>query len=253
MIYLSDISSTIAEKYLLEKSKNPFSTRVKSLLTAYGQYARLLDFWYQTNESNNTTAYIVRYGGEFIADILPKADVNEIIDFCKMAGGTVLMCKDIQHSNNKGIVMKLDKLADCNIELDISDNVDLNDYYQILRQNASKSFPLPDYEDYYVDLNHRLRKNTAVILGIYLNSKLVSCCVSTAVDNNSAVLSGVATLHSYKKQGYGSAVVFAVCKKLICNGKDTIFIQRAVDENYDFYKKIGFKNFSYFEQINLME
>lgn len=252
MIYLSDINSAIAQKYLSELSTNPFSTRVKSLLLAYGSYPNLLDFWYQT-DNNITTAYIVRYGGEFIADILPQADVKELINFCKMSGGMVLMCKNIDYGDDSGIVMKLENLSNITTKIEATENISLDDCYEILLQNKSDTFPVPSYEDYYVDLNHRLRKNTAVVLGAFADNSLVSCCFATAVDSNSAVLSSVATLPRYKSQGYGTAVVTAMCKKLIDNGKNTIFLQRAINENYSFYNKIGFEDFSVFEQILLTQ
>lgn len=253
MIYLSNIKDTVAQNYSAEPSINPFSTRVKSLLTAYGDYPNLLDFWYQENDDNIITAYIVRYGGEFIADIMQDSDKDEILNLCKIAGGTVLMCKDILYSNNKGIVMKLGDLISRKVDITILDNVNLEEYYKIISQNASASFPLPNFDEYYVDLCHRLRKGTADIAGAYINNQLISCCVATAIDNNSAVISGVATLPAYKRQGYATAVVTYMCNKLIKNCKENIYLQRAVNENYHLYNNIGFEDFSVFEQIILTD
>ena len=93
MITLSDINDKIIADYLTEQSYSLYSVRIKALLKAYGGYKGLIDVWYQIKD--NVTAYIVRYGGEFIADLLPGADVEEIINLCKMAGGTALLCSPV--------------------------------------------------------------------------------------------------------------------------------------------------------------
>lgn len=248
MIYLADYSNEIIKEYISQKSKNPFATRVKGLLNAYGEYNGLCDVWYQLI-NNAVTAYIVRYGGEFIADIYSGADFEEIINMCSIAGGNVLLCKKMNMGGMVGDVMRLEKLHSFENSFDFSENVNLYDYYDILKANQSQSFIVPEFDDFYVDLNHRLRKSTAYILGLYKNDKLISCCVATAVDKTSAVIAGVATLPQYKKQGYATAVVSEFCKRLTYRNITDIFLQRDKNENLNFYKKIGFENISEFEQI----
>ena len=262
MIYLANINHEITQKYINSFSENPFATRVKGLLKAYGDYPNLYNFWFQNDEKNenNITAYIIRYGGEFIVDLslnLNFEQFNEIIDMCKMAGGTCIMCRktdfcDITNSET-GIVMKLDRLK-INNKLNkfiFTEDVNLTDYYKTLQENNSDKFTVPNFEDFYVDLHHRLRKQSAKILGLYDNSKLISCCTATAVHNSSAVLAGVATLPDYKGQGYGTAVVTEMCYRLINKDIINIFLQRNSNENYSFYNKIGFEDISEFQQINL--
>lgn len=252
MIYLADYSSDIIQNYISQDSKNPFATRVKGLLNAYGEYNNLCDVWYQLTDEN-ITAYIVRYGGEFIADIYSNADFEEILNMCRIAGGNVLLCKKVNMGGMVGDVMRLKELHNCKSEIqndfEFSEDVNLYDYYELLKANKSESFIVPEFEDFYVELNHRLRKNTAYILGLYKESKLVSCCVATAVDKSSAVIAGVATLPQYKKQGYGTAVVTKLCQRLTYKNITDIFLQRDKNENLSFYKNIGFENISEFEQI----
>lgn len=252
MIYLADYSDKIIQSYIQKESKNPFATRVKGLLNAYGEYNGLCDVWYQLTDEI-VTAYIVRYGGEFIADIHSGADFEEIINMCRIAGGSVLLCENMNMGGMVGDVMKLKTLnnivSSLDNSLEFSENVNLYDYYDVLKANQSKTFIVPKFDDFYVDLNHRLRKNTAYILGLYKNNKLVSCCVATAVDKNSAVIAGVVTLPQYKKLGFGTAVVTELCKRLQHKNISYIFLQRDKNENLNFYKKIGFENVSEFEQI----
>lgn len=252
MIYLTSYSNEIIKQYISKKSKNPFATRVKGLLNAYGEYNGLCDVWYQLI-NDEVTAYIVRYGGEFIADIYSGADFEEIINMCSIAGGNILLCKKMNTAGMIGDIMRLESLNNYENTLDnsyeLSENVNLYEYYDILKANQSQSFAVPEFEDFYVDLNHRLRKNSAYVLGLYKNNKLISCCVATAVDKSSAVIAGVATLPQYKKQGYGTAVVTEFCQRLTDKNITDIFIHRDKNENLSFYKKIGFENISEFEQI----
>lgn len=261
MIYLADINHKITKEYLASNSKNPFAVRVKGLLNAYGNYPALYDFWYQSDDNKNITAYIIKYGGEFIVDIPCNSNIhlfNEIIDLCKMAGGICIMCKKITFCNisnaETGIVMKLDYFKNgCEIltNFTLKKDVDLVDYYKVLQENNSDNFIVPKFEDFYVDLHHRLRKNSARILGLYNKAELISCCTATAVHNSSAVIAGVVTLPAHKGRGYGTITVTEMCKYLISEGINNIYLQRNINENYSFYKRIGFEDISEFQQITL--
>lgn len=261
MIYLADIDHEVTKKYIGSASENPFAVRVKGLLNAYGNYPALYNFWYQTDCKNNITAYIIRYGGEFIADISYDSNIhqiNEIIDLCKMAGGICIMCRktdfcDMPYSET-GVVMKLRYLktkCDKLTEFKFSKDVNLADYYKVLQANNSHNFTIPSFEDFYVDLHHRLRKKSAIVLGMYDNCSLISCCAATAVHNSSAVIAGVVTLPAYKRQGNGTSVVTEMCNGLINEGISNIYLQRNINENYSFYKRIGFEDISEFQQISL--
>lgn len=248
MIYLANYSDEIIKNYISKESKNPFATRVKGLLNAYGEYNGLCDVWYQLIKYK-VTAYVVRYGGEFIADICSGADFEEILNMCSIAGGNILLCKKMNKDGMVGDVMKLFELHNYENNFEFSENVNLYDYYEVLKANKSESFIVPEFDDFYVDLNHRLRKNSAYILGLYKEGNLISCCVATAVDKTSAVIAGVATLPKYKKMGFGTAVVTEFCKRLTYKNITDIFLQRDKNENQNFYKRIGFCNVSEFEQI----
>jgi len=251
MIILSGINDPVIREYLKSDSCNLYAVRIKSLLKSYGGYPQLIDVWYQKNTA--VTAYIVRYGGEFVADILSNAGTDEIIDLCRMAGGTALLCKPIFNSGELGIIMQLKSVRQSEInQYSFSDSVSLYDYYDILKANKSSTFTVPCFEDFYADLNHRLRKHSAKMLGCCIQDKLVSCAAATAVYGNSAVIAGVATLPGYKKTGYGTAVVAELCNRLLKENINRIYLQRGINENYKFYHNIGFEDIKKFQQIKLL-
>lgn len=256
MITLSDINDKIIADYLAEQSYSLYSVRIKALLKAYGGYKGLIDVWYQIKD--NVTAYIVRYGGEFIADLLPGADVEEIINLCKMAGGTALLCSPVYNEYNSilGAVMSvnpplLHSGSFCSADYSFTPEVNPTDYYSLLLQCNGAEFKAVSYEDFVADLSHRMRKDTAVLMGCYLDSRLISCAAATAVYKGGAVIAGVATLPSYRKKGLATAVVTLLCKKLFRNGVEKIYLQRDKNKNYSLYNNIGFENIGDFQQVEL--
>lgn len=97
-----------------------------------------------------------------------------------------------------------------------------------------------------------MRKDTAVLMGCYLDSRLISCAAATAVYKGGAVIAGVATLPSYRKKGLATAVVTMLCKKLFRNGVEKIYLQRDKNKNYSLYNNIGFENIGDFQQVELL-
>lgn len=258
MINITNFGSEITQNYMKENSENPFAVRVKGLLKAYGKYPLLYNFWYQRNSNGSIVSYIIKYGSEFIADISNKADSNnilEIIDLCSMAGGTALLCKKTNISVNSeiGVVMKWKNHNSIKESICFTENsINLKEYYNILKSNSSKDFVVPNFNDFYVDLNHRIRKGVALLTGMYVDNKLVSCCAVTSLYSNSAVIAGVSTLPNMKNKGYGSTVVLEMCNRLLKNGISNIWLQRDKNKNFSFYNKLGFEDISEFEQINLI-
>lgn len=251
MIYLSDINDSVIRKYMSEKCRNIFAVRVKSLIKAYGKYEDIIDIWYQKNKFDNVSAYIVKYSGEFIADISDLADTEEITDMCSLAGGAVLFCKEESEKLCSGIVMRLEKLHYNACNYKAVDGVRLKDYYSLLESRNNSGFSVCGFEDFYVDLNHRIRKGCAEVKGIYENDMLVSCCAASAIYGNSAVIAGVVTRREFEKRGLASYLVSDLCKSLKSIGICNIYIQRHTDKNYNFYHKIGFEDKGLFKQVNL--
>lgn len=252
MIYLSNTDDPVIRKYMSEECSNVFAVRVKSLIKAYGRYDGIIDIWYQKNEADSVSAYIVKYSGEFIADISDFADKDEITDMCCMAGGAVLMCRAENENQCSGVVMKLEKNTEFSCLCNAVDNVSLRDYYILIESRNSDGFSVQDFESFYVDLNHRIRKDCAKVKGIYKDGTLISCCAAVAIYGNSAVIAGVATRREYEKRGFASYAVSELCKTLAESSIFNIYLQRHKDRNYNFYNKIGFEDTDFFRQILLI-
>lgn len=250
MITLVSTENEVIQNYMHSQAKNIFAVRIQSLIIAYGKYDNLLDIWYQ-NDNNKITAYLLKYGNEIIADIVGECDIAELINFCRMTGAKVLLCKKIPTDGYLGTVMKLKSLRNDEYDYAVSHEVDLQEYYRLLKSNQSQKFVVPDFKDFYVDLHHRLRKRCAEITGVYFERQLVSGCIASAISGNSAIISAVATLPEYKRQGFGTKAVYELCQSLSNKSVDNIYLQRDKNENKKFYRHSGFEDVAEFMQILL--
>ena len=250
MIRLVGTENKIIQQYIHSQAENIFAVKIHSLIKAYGQYENLLDIWYQ-NDNNKVTAYLLKYGSEMIADIVAECDITELLNFCRMTGAKAVLCKKISADGNLGTVMKLKCLRNNEYGYEVSQKVDLREYYRLLKSNQSEKFVVPDFEDFYVDLHHRLRKGCAKITGVYFQQKLVSGCIASAISGNSAIISAVSTLPEYKRQGFGTKAVYELCRSLQNKSVDDIYLQRDKNENEKFYHNSGFENIAEFMQIVL--
>ncbi|GHU83151.1 hypothetical protein AGMMS50284_6210 [Clostridia bacterium] len=131
-----------------------------------------------------------------------------------------------------------------NIRFDVS----IKDYYNLLVKNKSISFAVPDFDDFYVDLSHKIRKNTAMLCGVYVSGILISCACAVAIDEYAAVIGGVATLPEYKQQGFGSTAVASITEYLHKKNK-RIFLHRNLNKLEDFYTKLGYVNCSEWQEL----
>ena len=100
--------------------------------------------------------------------------------------------------------------------------------------------PTPIFDDFYVDVNHKLRHNATRMYGVYDGTKLVAMAMTVAESNNGAVLGAVSCHPDYRKHGYGSTVVKYISNRLIAENK-TVYLHRAKNANQSFYNNLGFE------------
>lgn len=95
-----------------------------------------------------------------------------------------------------------------------------------------------NFEAWYVDINHRIRHNTAKAVTLNVNDEIISSAIFSSIYENNAVLTGVQTKPEFRKMGYGSALVSSMC----CDFGGTVYLMRENGRNESFYKKLGFEN-----------
>lgn len=220
-----------------------YSCRIMCLAESYGLKFDFVQFWLQYDENNSVTSAISKYDNAVTVQTSENSDIPELTKFLEIIGfGSIL--SDINFFSNRkvtdGIVMELvnpQRKDVSNAEVII--NPDLNEIYKLLTECQSEKFIVPKYEDFLLDISHKIRHNTALCVAVRNSGKLISSAMTVAQSKNTAVIGAVATVPQFRKCGFGGIAVMSLAEMLE-NRK--IFIMRNKDENENFYKSLGFEN-----------
>lgn len=224
---------------------NPFACRIVSLYKSYKPELAFVDYWLVMDHSLRYTGAIARSGSVFVLYLTEFSDLEEISSFMRVSGASGIICDgkyklDFFGKNPKsGVIMRKtepseEKSGDFSIV-----QPDIREAYYLIVRAADKNFKPPSFEDFYVDMNHKLRHKTMRMYGVRRGRRLVSVAMTVAESNKGAVLGAVACDPAYRKSGYGSAVVSYISNRIIDDGK-TVYIHRAKNANEKFYDKLGF-------------
>ena len=115
----------------------------------------------------------------------------------------------------------------------------MNSVYKLLDKNRSEKFNVPDYEDFILDMSHKIRHNTAICTAIKIGENVVSASITVAQSENTALIGAVVTDIDFRRRGFGALCVNSLIEIL---GNRKIFIMRDENENEPFYKSLGFEN-----------
>lgn len=225
---------------------DPFACRVISLYNSYKPDLAFVDYWMIADDnSGKCTGAVVRSGTNFILFVTDECDTAEISSFMRVAGASSVICNgkyrlDIFGSKNvSGAVLVRNKPFDQNdVELNIIEP-EIKDAYNLIVKCADRNFKPPVFEDFYVDVNHKLRHKTMRMYGISENGRLAAIAMTVAESDNGAVLGAVSCDPEYRKHGYGSSIVKYISNRLIAENK-TVFLHRAKNANLSFYNNLGF-------------
>ncbi len=64
---------------------------------------------------------------------------------------------------------------------DVKMNPGPREIYALLEQAESETFPVPEFEPFYMDLSFRTRHGAALSVGVYQGERLAACAVCTAM------------------------------------------------------------------------
>lgn len=225
---------------------DPFACRIVSLYNSYNPELAFVDYWMIANdESGICTGAIARSGTNFILFITDDCDLEEVSSFMRVAGATTALCNgkyrlDVFGSKciDGSVLVREDEfeIIDENLNVFIPD---IKDAYDLIVKCADENFVPPAFEDFYVDVNHKLRHNAMRIYGIKENDVLVAVAMTVAESDNGAVLGAVSCDPEYRKHGYGSSIVKYITNRLIEENK-SVFLHRAKNANVSFYNNLGF-------------
>jgi GNAT superfamily N-acetyltransferase len=202
-----------------------------------------VEYWVQFID-NEPVSVIARLESTFILRLTNKSDIEEISSFIRVSGAETILCDgayslDLNCKSNQGyILVKREKFP-------LEDNFTIikptvKELYSIISQCNSDNFNVPEYENFALDVSHKLLKESIRIFGIKAQDELVSCIMTLAESDDSAVFGALATLPTARNCGYGTYLVKYLTNILLDENK-AVYLHRAENENIEFYNNLGFE------------
>lgn len=227
---------------------DPFACRIISLYKSYRPDLAFVDYWLLMGDRLNYTGAIARSGSAFVLYLTPDSDLEEVSSFMRVSGASAILCDGsykldfFGREPSKGVIMSRTESFD-----DIDPNArivqpDIREAYYLIVRCSDKNFTPPVFEDFYVDVNHKLRHDAMRMVGLAEGRRLVSVAMTVAESDEAAVLGALACDPAYRKKGYGSTLIKTLCNSVIGEGK-AVYLHRAQNANEAFYRKLGFTEY----------
>ena len=147
-----------------------YSVRILSLLNAYGCKYPFVRFYRQIDDSGTITAIISYLDHDATISFSSEANLNELSEFIRVIGFSTVLCDErlsISADYESGIVMKSTKSIEISMPyITIDEYPPLFDLYNFIDYGES------NFEAWYVDINHRIRHNTAKAVTLNVNCLL---------------------------------------------------------------------------------
>lgn len=219
---------------------SPFGCKILAAANAYGVSEPFAQFWRQ----DGGAALAAVDGEGVLLEGAAPADWEELRRLLGALGLRRICCpaEAAERSglpvSRRGEIMALQMPPLVPDGVRLVENPGPREIHALLRQAESSSFPVPEFEPFYLDLSHRTRHGVALSYGVSAGKILAACAVCSAVTAEAAVVSAVACAPGFRRRGYGGASVAALARRL--NGRK-IFVFRAEGENQEFYRSLGFR------------
>lgn len=225
---------------------DPFACRIISLYNSYRPELAFVDYWMITDENGEFVGAIARNGSNFILFITDGCDLDEVSAFMRVAGATGVICGGKYKLELYGSRSVTGSVLMRNKPFVLPDNneikliqPDIRSSYELIVRCADSNFVPPPFEDFYVDVNHKLRHKAMRLCGIEENDRLAAVAMTVAESGDGAVLGAVSCDPDFRRRGYGSSIVKFITNMLIEENK-CVFLHRAKNANVSFYNTLGF-------------
>lgn len=216
------------EAGLREKTRHhPFGCRLLSGMEAYGWDRPFLRVW-----SDDSAVYALQDSSLTVCG--RPADGQEAAAFARMVGAsTVTGCTEdlagwTPFSRQGGVILYRPAAPSSGNASD--EKPPVQSLYRVLQ---AAGLSVPDFEAFYLDLNHRLRHRAAD--AVLWEEK--ACAILGALTREEAVLTAVAVVPGARCEGLGS---WCVTELLARHPGVSFWALRGSGENRAFYRQLGF-------------
>ena len=216
------------EAGLREKTRHhPFGCRLLSAIQAYGWDRPFLRVW-----SDDSAVYALQDSSLTVCG--RPADGQEAAAFARMVGASTVTgrTEDLAgwtpFSRQGGAILYHPEGSSSGNASD--EKPPVSHLYHILQ---AAGLSVPDFEAFYLDLNHRLRHGAAD--AVLWEEK--ACAILGALTREEAVLTAVAVVPGARREGLGSR---CVTELLARHPGVSFWALRGSGENRAFYRQLGF-------------
>lgn len=178
---------------------------------------------------------------------LSNRDYSELIMFIQMTPSIQTIRTDCQTADKisssfcgeKRICELLEYHSEFHSQ-SVEDKITPKDAYKLLKRVFSSN--MPSFDNWYVDVSHKIRHFCCNLVGIREENELVATAMTVAETDDEWVIGAVATDKDYRNRGYASRLVLSLCSIGKRQGK-RVFISPKNENAHNLYKKIGFSEF----------
>lgn len=187
---------------------SPLGCRIFSMALGYGTELPFLHFWCEKFGCISLMDNVMTLVGDF-------EDPLELREFIHFSGAKTVFCENASLSKKLGFLVSdqgpemIRDLERPTTPWNLSHPISLKKMHALLKACETPSFSVPDFEPFYLDLNHRIRHQTADVWGIMEQDDLIACLAACISPKNALLFSGA--VHPDRRQhGIFSAMMEAV-------------------------------------------
>lgn len=228
--------------------RDPFACRIACLFESYGTGYDFCSFYIQYSDSGKPVSALSVYYSDINVYLTEKSDTGELSDFLTAKGFSSLLCSRPILKNRPsgtGIIMELKHIpSGVNAEgIHIPEPENLTRVWKLLKECEAEDFSVPSYEDYILDMSHKLRHGTALCITAEHNGELIGTASALFLSEYCGLIGAVAVRQDYRRRGVGAGCVSRIIKRL--EGRN-IYLMRSPDKHKNFYTRLGFDDIQLF-------
>ncbi len=218
--------------------------KLRSLAISYGFGRNFCTFWYQINDMGEITAVIGKFGSAVTVSH-KSADMGELSNFIRFIGFSELVCSQslarLFGDSKAELINSVEKQIESEYKfLKELTYLEFREIYDILESYGGEAVTLGDFEDWYVDISHRIRHGGAIAV---LSEQ--GCGISLLTED-ACIINGIAVKTEYRGKGYGRELLV----RLGSAKPVTRSLAFCLDSELPFYKKCGYSFVSKYSLIS---
>ncbi|MBQ1546075.1 MAG: GNAT family N-acetyltransferase [Clostridia bacterium] len=243
MFVINDGGSGFAKRLHEVCANSPYGAKIEMYFSAYSGRYNFLDFWL----CHEMPCAVCRYYDSVFVCGSGGAELNEFIE---MLSPNTVLCDESIHLSPRGMNTKTGETMRCVLPSPPFDDLpdgytfttitgemkQLREIYGLLcAEYGSLS---GSFDEYFVDMSHRMRHGGSSVYTITQNGRAVSTLTVAAKSRTAAVIGSVATRETHRRRGLAGYLTGKVTRQLCAQGRE-VYLHR--ERMISIYEKIGFE------------